>query len=226
MTALDNAIAKAGALRHSESWVMQGPFEGVNWAGGDGHNIALQNDGKLAYMLTLGWYATGNSTWLERGRHIVHEWPTTLRVLNEHIQGGEGLVHLTAPAEILRATSKRSSWTESDLAKYSRMIDNIVVPWSETEGLTRNYFFMNQGFYGNNGAMTVAVFSESRILYDKMVHRATVDSNPIPSLDYAILLQISGKPEYSGQVTEVGRDQHHPMGTLRGLSFMGHTMMI
>ncbi|KAL2202161.1 chondroitin AC/alginate lyase [Sarocladium strictum] len=224
--ALDLVIDRAASLQLNQSWEMAGPFEEVNWAGGDGHNIPLQEDGKAAYMLTLGWYATGNKEWLSRAYHIIHEWSTTLRILNEHIQGGEGLAYMTASAEILRATSPDSGWTDEDTENMNAMITSIIEPWTELEGLTRINFWMNQGWYGNNGAMTVAVFSENRTLYEKMVHQATVGSHPIPSLDYAIPLQILDDPDYLGQVVEMGRDQFHPMGTLRGLAFSGHTSAI
>lgn len=39
-------------------------------------------------------------------------------------------------------------------------------------------------------------------------------------------VQISGNPDYYGQVTEMGRDEYHPMGTLRGLGFLGLTSKI
>ncbi|KEY70717.1 hypothetical protein S7711_09885 [Stachybotrys chartarum IBT 7711] len=226
VTALDSVVARVAALQDNDTWAMEGPFEEVNWAGGDGHNIPLQDDGKNAYMLTLGWYATGNRDWLARALHIVREWSATLRILNEHIQGGEGLAYLTASAEILRATSAHSGWAPSDTSEYNAMIESIIKPWSETEGLTRVDFFMNQGFYGNNGAMTVGVFSNNRTLYDKMVHQASVGAHPYPSLDYAIPRQISAKTGFYGQVTEMGRDQFHPMGSLRGLAFMGHTSAV
>lgn len=59
-----------------------------------------------------------------------------------------------------------------------------------------------------------------------MVKQATVGTNPDPSVNYAIQLQISGDTEYYGQVTEIGRDQTHPMGTLRAVSYMGLTAFI
>jgi hypothetical protein len=149
-----------------------------------------------------------------------------LRVLNEHIQGGEGLAYITASAEILRATAKHSGWTTQDTEDMKVMITSISAPWTEVEGLTRINFFMNQGWYGNNGAMTIAVFGENRTLYEKMIHQATVGSNPIPSLDYAVPRQILNDTDHLGQVVEMGRDEYHPMGTLRGLSLSGHTSLI
>lgn len=189
VAALESVVARANALSN-DSWAMAGPFEEVNWAGGDGHNIPLQNDGKSAYMLTLGWYATGNTAWLERAKHVVLEWASTLRILNEQIQGGEGIAYITATAEILRATAKDSGWSRENTETYLTMIKSIAAPWTETQGLTRNDFFMNQGCYGNNGAMTLAVFSENWTLYEDMVHHATVGDNPDPTIDYALPIQV------------------------------------
>ncbi|VUC23279.1 unnamed protein product [Clonostachys rosea] len=223
--ALDDAISRLPALQGDGTWDMDGPFETVAWAGDDGHNIPLMNDGKSAYALTLGWYATGNSTWLSRAKNVILSWGSTLKDLNDHIQGGEGLAYMTAAAEILRA-SEGSNWTNSDTNTYTQMIDRITGLWNETRGLVRPDLFLNQGAYGNSGAMAVAVFAGLQDIFDDMIYHATVGANPDSSIDYAIPLEISGKREYYGQVTEMGRDQGHPMGGLRALGFMGITSRI
>ncbi|KAL6352113.1 hypothetical protein LRP88_14555 [Fusarium phalaenopsidis] len=205
---------------------MAGPFETVSWAGGDGHNIPLQQDGKNAYSLTLAWYATGKGIWLTRAKNTILAWGSTLKDLNEHIEGGEGLAYMTAAAEILRASASASGWSSENTKTYLGMIDRISAGWNETRGLVRTDFFMNQGAYGNSGAMNVAVFSDNRDLYEDMVYHATVGANPDPSIDYAIPIQISGDKDFYGQVTKMGRDQGHPMGTLRAVSYMGITARI
>lgn len=187
---LESSVSRLPALQPDETWEMKGPFESVIWAGEDGHNIPLQTDGKSAYALTFGWYATANATWLSRAKEIILAWGSTLEYLNEQIQGGEGLAYMTAASEILRASSASSGWSESDTTVYLEMIQRIIAPWAEDESLTRNDFFMNQGFYGNGGAMNVAVFSNNRTMYDDMVQHATVGANPDPSIDYAIPIQV------------------------------------
>lgn len=189
--ALESSASRLPALQPNSTWEMEGPFETLLFAGEDEHNIPLQNDGKSAYALTLGWYATGDDLWLSRAKEIIAAWSSTLKVLNEHIQGGEGMAYMTAAAEILRALSAFSGWQKSDTAEYLDMIQRIIAPWTEGDGLTRNDFFMNQGFYGNGGAMNIAVFSDNRTLYDDMVHHATVGDNPDPTLDYAIPIQVN-----------------------------------
>lgn len=57
---------------------MSEPYVEVIWAGDDGHNIPLQTDGKSAYIMTLGWYATGNTTWLDRSLTVIRAWSTQL----------------------------------------------------------------------------------------------------------------------------------------------------
>ncbi|KAJ4212841.1 hypothetical protein NW759_011482 [Fusarium solani] len=183
---------------------MAGPFGTVSWAGGDGHNIPLQQDGKNAYYLTLAWYATGTEIWLTRAKNTILAWGSTLKDLNEHIQGGEGLAYMTAAAEILRASASDSGWSSENTKTYLGMIDRISAGWNETRGLVGPNFFMNQGAYGNSGAMNVAVFSDNRDLYEDMVYHATVGANPDPSIDYAIPIQISGDKDFYGQVTEMG----------------------
>lgn len=169
---------------------MAGPFGTVSWAGGDGHNIPLQQDGKNAYYLTLAWYATGTEIWLTRAKNTILAWGSTLKDLNEHIQGGEGLAYMTAAAEILRASASDSGWSSENTKTYLGMIDRISAGWNETRGLVGPNFFMNQGAYGNSGAMNVAVFSDNRDLYEDMVYHATVGANPDPSIDYAIPIQV------------------------------------
>lgn len=178
------------ALRPNATWAMQGPFPSVVWAGADGHNIPLQNDGKSAYGLTLGWFATGEPLWLSRALHIILSWAQTLVYLNEQIQGGEGLAYMTASAEILRASAGQSGWSRENTTAYLAMIERIIAPWNETTGLTSDSFFMNQGFYGNGGAMAVAVFSNNRSMYQDMLYHASVGANPDPTLDYAIPIQV------------------------------------
>lgn len=188
--ALKNATSHLPALQPNGSWEMQGPYETVSWAGSDGHNIPLQTDGKSAYALTLGWYATGQPLWLSRAKQIILAWGNTLTTLNEQIQGGEGLAYMTAAAEIMRASSNHSGWSSADTTTYLGMIDRIIAPWNQSEGLTSDTFFMNQGFYGNGGAMNVAVFSNNRSMYDRMVYQASIGANPDPSIDYAIPLEV------------------------------------
>jgi hypothetical protein len=223
--ALTSIISKCNFLK-SSTWSMSGPYAEVIWAGDDGHNIPLQTDGKAAYIMTLGWYATGNSTWLDRSLTIIRAWSTTLNYLNDQIQGGEGMAYMTAAAEILRA-SPASGWTSTDTANYLAMFERIrAQPWTDNDGLSGAAFFMNQGAYGNSAVMALAVFAEDAELYNTMVHQATVGDHPNITLDYAISIQISAKPDYYGQVTEMGRDQGHPMGTLRAVSYMGLTALI
>jgi hypothetical protein len=188
--ALENAVSRLPALQPDETWEMDGPYETVAWAGEDGHNQLLMNDGKSAYALTLGWYATGNELWLSRAKQIVLGWAFTLKDLNDHIQGAEGMSYMTAAAEILRASASDSGWTKSNTENYLDMIDRITSLWNETRGLVRPDLFMNQGAYGNSGAMAVAVFSEDRTMYDKMVFHATVGAHPDVTLDYAIPIQV------------------------------------
>ncbi|KAJ5766073.1 uncharacterized protein N7511_003689 [Penicillium nucicola] len=208
LDALSSAQSRLPALQDDATWTMSGPFESVNWAGGDGHNIPLQTDGKSAYALTIGWYATGNSLWLSRAKEIVLAWGLTLKDLNEQIQGGEGLAYMTAAAEILRASARDSGWTVENTTTWLNIIETVTAPWNVSYGIARNDFFMNQGFYENGGAMNLAVFSNNRTLYDEMVRHATIGENPDPTIDYAIPIQ------------------GHPMGTLRGLAFMGTTAHI
>ncbi|VUC35190.1 unnamed protein product [Clonostachys rosea] len=213
----------------SETWTSEGPFETVIFAGKDGHNIPLQDDGKAVYISTLGWYATGNSTWLSRALTTIRGWSSTLTYMNDHIQGAEGLGYMTAAAEILRATSDFSGWGQNDTDQYNSMIDSVIAntPWNATNGPTRSNLFFNQGVYGNSGVMAVAVFAENAELYNQMVKQTTECVSNNPNVDPGLPCQFLG-PEtgYNGQVKEMGRDQGHPLGSLRGLSYMGRTALL
>lgn len=95
---------------------------------------------------------------------------------------------MTATAETIRASSNHSGWSSADTTTYLGMIERIIAPWNQSQGLTSDTFFMNQCFCGNGGAMNVAVFSNNRSMYERMVYQASIDANPDPSIDYAIPL--------------------------------------
>lgn len=133
---------------------------------------------------------------------------------------------MTTAAEILRA-SPASGWTSTDTANYLAMFERIrAQPWADSDSLSGAAFFMNQGAYGDSAVMALAVFAEDSELYNTMVHQATVGDHPDITLDHAISGQISAKPDYYDQVTEMGRDQGYPMGTLRAVSYMDLTALI
>lgn len=230
-TALDMTVQRGDTpFLKSSTWTAAGPFATVLFAGEDGHNIPLQSDGKAAYISTLGWYATGNSTWLSRSLSTIRAWSNTLVYMNEHIQGAEGMGYMTAAAEILRATAPYSGWGQNDTDQYNTMIHTVIAntPWNQTNGPTRGDRFFNQGVYGNSGVMATAVFAEIPDLYNQMVRQTTQCISTNPNVDPGLPCQFLG-PEagiYHGQVKEMGRDQAHPMGGLRGLSYMGLTAQI
>ena len=76
--------------------------------------------------------------------------------------------------------------------------------------------------------MATAVFAEIPYWYNRMVQQTTQCISPNANVDFAIPCTYLGADAgiYHGQVKEMGRDQAHPMGGLRGLSYMGLTASI
>ncbi|KFA80957.1 hypothetical protein S40288_09576 [Stachybotrys chartarum IBT 40288] len=182
-------------------------------------------DAQYAYLNTVAYFVTGHPFHRQRALHAVRRWLSTLNVLEEYIRGGAGLRYLTAACEILRSTNS-SVWTDADTQLYHDFATRVRSNWDSTNGMARPDLFFNQGIYANGGAMAMAVFLGDVDLYKQMIHQATVGANPLPHIDYSIRRQISNESDSYGQITEMGRDQVHPAGSLKIFADMAYTARI
>ncbi|KAH6691367.1 hypothetical protein F5X68DRAFT_259443 [Plectosphaerella plurivora] len=179
-------------------------------------------DAQYASPHTVAYFVTGHHFHRQRALYAVRRWLTTLDLLEEYIRGGAGLRYLTAACEILRST-KSSVWTEADTQLYHDFATLVRANWDSINGMARPDLFFNQGAYANGGAMAMAVFIEDADLFRPMVLQGTVGANPLPYIDYSIRRMIPNDSESYGQVTEMGRDQVHPAGTLKIFADMAYT---
>lgn len=182
-------------------------------------------DAQYAYLNTVAYFVTGHPFHRQRALHAVRRWLTTLNLLEEYIRGGAGLRYLTAACEILRSTAS-SAWTDADTQLYHDFATRVRSNWDSTNGMARPDLFFNQGIYANGGAMAMAVFIGDVDLYKRMIYQATVGANPLPHIDYSIRQQISNHTDFYGQITEMGRDQSHPAGSLKIFADMAYTAEI
>lgn len=190
------------------------PFGEDNWSS----NFTV--DAQYAYLNTVAYFVTGHPFHRQRALHATRRWMASL-----YIRGGAGLRYLTAACEILRSTNS-SIWTDADTLLYHDFAGRVRSNWDSTNGLARPDLFFNQGIYANGGAMAMVVFLGDVDLYSQIVYQATVGANPLPHIDYAIRRQISNESDFYGQITEMGRDQAHPAGSLKIFADMAYTAEI
>ncbi|KAH7368779.1 hypothetical protein B0T11DRAFT_67329 [Plectosphaerella cucumerina] len=200
---------------------IRGPLPALPF-GEDAWSSNFTVDAQYAYLNTVAYFVTGHPFHRQRALHAVRRWLTTLDLLEEYIRGGAGLRYLTAACEILRST-KSSVWTDADTKLYHDFAARVRANWDSTNGMARPDLFFNQGAYANGGAMAMAVFIEDADLFRQMVFQATVGANPLPHIDYSIRRMISNDSKAYGQITEMGRDQVHPAGTLKIFADMAYT---
>lgn len=211
-------VASVGAY-HIRGPLPELPFGEDAWSS----NFTV--DAQYAYLNTVAYFVTGHPFHRQRALHAVRRWLTTLNVLEEYIRGGAGLRYLTAACEILRSTNS-SVWTDADTQLYHDFATRVRSNWDSTNGMARPDLFFNQGIYANGGAMAMAVFLGDVDLYKQIIHQATIGANPIPYIDYSIRRQISNQSDFYGQITEMGRDQVHPAGSLKIFADMAYTAEI
>lgn len=129
--------------------------------------------------------------------HATRRWLTELNLLEEYIQGGNGLRYLTVACEIMRSITT-SWWTANDTQLYHNFAKRVRRNWDSTNGMARNDLFFNQGAYANGGAISMAVFLGDVDLYQQIIKQVTVGTNPDPSINYAISKQIHNDTGYKG----------------------------
>lgn len=214
-------------LRPNNNWKMRGPLDWVLREPKNGTHHWIHDDGRSAYYAAIAWYATGEQYLLDRSINIVRQWANTLVLLNDYIYGGTGIHHLSAAAEILRASSG-SGWgandTEAYIAMYKRLDDN----WKAAEepyslGLDVDSKFGNQGLHGNSGLLGLAVFSDNVEAYDRVIERATYGRSEWQVGDWALNRFVNNDTD---QLLESGRDQPHAALYPSGMSLLAETINI
>jgi alginate lyase len=201
---------------YSRTNYVANPAENVPW-NSNNEPYRLERDGTAAYQQAVLWYVTGNDTYRTNALSIVRAW-SEMTGMYDYIRGGPGMLYLTTAAEILRNVSN-SGWTDQDTQAYGAMLTRIE---SAGLGLDNDALFQNQGALAAEGLQAIAVFSDNKTYWNKVIQRNTVGTNPVEGRDYA--LARSTLP--SGQVAEMGRDQAHPSGTLRAYAQMAQTMYL
>ena len=193
------------------------PVAIVPWAGTQRESFRLRDDGMAAYQQIILWYVTGDDVYRHNALATVKAW-FGMQAMQNYIEGGPGIMYLTAAAEMMRAIPA-SGWTDADSRAYAAMIGRIE---QAKLGVDQDKLFQNQGALAAEGLMAIAVYMGDRGYWNKVVHRSTVGDNPTPGRDFAVARSILP----NGQIAEMGRDQPHPTGTLRAYVQMGYTMRL
>jgi hypothetical protein len=138
------------------------------------------DDAQAALMQSVLYYVTGDERYRTVAMRILniysHMSPTgVVYFADVHIKMGQPIYHMTAAAEILRATSAVTpslQWTEEMTNNY---INNFLTPQLDAY-IRKNYYFMNQFSYALIGNVAASIFSDDVAGYEQAVEWATVNA--------------------------------------------------
>ncbi|MBB3061187.1 Calx-beta domain-containing protein [Microbulbifer rhizosphaerae] len=190
------------------------------------------DDAQAALMHSVQYVVTGDERHREKAMYIVgvysHMNPNGVEYFADaHIKMGQPIYHMTAAAEILRATSTTRpelEWTEEMTYNY---VHNFLQPQADAY-IRKNHYFMNQYSYALIGNVASAIFADDRAAYEEAVEWATVGSTAenqgwVGSIERQFRLVTqndqTGEPleEPHIQLVEMGRDQAHAIGNVDSL---------
>ncbi|WP_308366334.1 MULTISPECIES: Calx-beta domain-containing protein [unclassified Microbulbifer] len=190
---------------------------------------AFIDDAQAALMHSVQYVVTGDERHREKAMYIVgvysHMNPNGVEYFADvHIKMGQPIYHMTAAAEILRATSTTRpelEWTEEMTYNY---VHNFLQPQMDAY-IRKNHYFMNQYSYALAGNVAAAIFADDRAAYEEAVEWATVGSTAenqgwVGSIERVFRLMthdaLTGEPVEDAhvQLAEMGRDQPHAIGNV------------
>ncbi|MBB3061188.1 Calx-beta domain-containing protein [Microbulbifer rhizosphaerae] len=187
------------------------------------------DDAQAALMHSIQYVVTGDERHRAKAMYIVGVYsnmnPNGVEYFADvHIKMGQPIYHMTAAAEILRATSTTDpelEWTEELTYKY---VNNFLQPQMDAY-IRNNRYFMNQYSYALAGNVAAAIFADDRAAYEEAVEWTTVGSTAenqgwVGSIERVFRLMThndeTGEPldDPYVQLAEMGRDQPHAIGNV------------
>jgi len=199
----------------------------------------FRRDALTAYTQALLYYVTGNETYRANALKIIRLWSQMdpaqyANYVDSHIHTGIALNRMVNAAEILRYSSYKVAslaWTEDDTAGFSTHLVNPVVA---TFNSSPDHF-MNQHLYTTIAAMSGAIFTGNRALYDRSVEWFTVNKVAVDQGQNGAIKQLFRlvtRNDVTGesvtpavQHVEMGRDQAHGAGDITNAEILARMMM-
>jgi hypothetical protein len=187
--------------------VIRGPY-GKPKIGAD----ELASSATASYSHALQWYVTGDQAHAQKVIEIFNAWAPVLEDFQENdaklLAGWTGYEFCNA-AEILRSSD--SGWTETDIAKFKKMLLGVYYP------LLKDYFPEANGNWDAaimSTLLSIGIFCEDQAMFDRVVEHYL--RGPLNG----------GITHYvypSGQCQESTRDHNH---TQLGLEWMAKTAQV
>ncbi len=244
---------RAQVIAGAEPWASY--FEGMRrlrWAqpsyrsgndNGSGYprNPIIDNNGKVATFIddaqaaltqSVLYFITGDERYRAVAMRILsiysHMSPTGVHYFADvHIKMGQPIYHMTAAAEILRATAAVTpslQWTQEMTNNY---VNNFLTPQLNAY-IRKNHYFMNQFSYALIGNVAASIFSDDTAGYAQAVEWATVNATAQNQGWNGSIKQVfrwmtqndaTGEPLATPrvQLAEMGRDQPHAIGNVDSL---------
>jgi hypothetical protein len=196
-------------------------------------------DANTVYTQAVLYLVTGDDTYRANAMRIIRLYelmdPAQYAYYTDsHIHTGIPLQKMVSGAEILRYTTTQTpalAWTDDDTTRFT---NNLVIPVVQTFN-SCNCRFMNQHLYTTIAAMTGAIFSENRDLYNQsvewfMVNKDAVDQGQNGAVKQ--LFRLVTKNDLTGedvtpavQHVEMGRDEAHGGGDITNAEILARLMM-
>ncbi|MGL1959595.1 MAG: Ig domain-containing protein [Colwellia sp.] len=211
--------------------------EGLPWhdvIDNNGKVASFIEDAQAALMHSVQYVVTGDERYRAKAMYILgvysHMNPDTVESFPDvYIKMGQPIYHMTAAAEILRATSHEGmdvalEWTEENTSNY---VNNFLEPQAEAY-IRKNHYFMNQFSYSLIGNVASAIFADNTDAYAEAVEWATVNAtadNQGWNGSIKKQFRLMTKNDETGediatpyvQLVEMGRDQPHGIGNVDSL---------
>ncbi|WP_249898875.1 S-layer homology domain-containing protein [Paenibacillus sp. PK3_47] len=200
----------------SLSYINSGPFTELT---SDRETYALVRDGTAAFNLALMWYITGHEQYSDKAKAILNDWAGTLSsdAKKDVIRNGQAVPQLVMAAEILRYTPSSGWGSPAELEDFEQML-RILLP-----GVDRKDGYFNQGNFGAQAYMAIAIYLDDLAMYKDAVERTVrnqaMTGLPGESNNFSVDAMILD----SGQQVEMGRDIPHAQDSMIPMAVMART---
>jgi len=174
-------------------------------------------DAHAAYLNTIRWYVSGDTSFADAAVRICNAWSSTVNT----VPSGTGLVGLPIMSFALAGELLRnySGWTPTDFARFKNMMSTYLYPSAHsflTNHLGSCISYLTTSWDARNMAavLTIGVLLDDKAKFDEAV--TYYESGPgNGAIGHAVWML---QPGNLGQASESGRDQEH--GTL-GIADLG-----
>lgn len=201
------------------SYINSGPFTALT---SDRETYALVRDGTAAFNLSLMWYITGDDKYADKAKAILNAWSSTLAedAKKDVIRNGQAIPQLVMAAEILRYTPSSGWGSESELRDFERML-RVLLP-----SVDRKDGYFNQGNFGAQGFMAIAIYLDDLELYKDAVERTVRNQSMVGLPGDSTNFSLDAMILDSGQQVEMGRDIPHAQDSMAPMAAMARTAYI